>query len=108
MFGGPRHSDKARLSSRVKASEGVSPLDGAQAHLGANFVSYLLAASEHCRSLGVGRGLRVCGGECALCVCLRELTPKQRFSPLLSATTRMYHHVAVDWIVLRLQCDCAA
>lgn len=102
----------ARLSSRLNASEGVSPLDGAQAHLGANFVSYLLAASEHCRSLGIGHGLRVCGGvRCvcvSVCVCLRELTPKQRFSPLLSATTRMYHHVAVDWIVLRLQCDCAA
>lgn len=38
-------------------------------------------------------------GDCAVC---EELTPEQRFSPLLSATTRMYHHVTVDWIVHRL------
>lgn len=51
---------------QIKASEGVSPLVGAQAHLEANFVSYLLAANEHCRSLGIGHG-SVCVGECAVC-----------------------------------------
>lgn len=62
----------------------------------------LKLSSGSLRALSVSRRwawLRMCGG----LRCVWELTPKQRFSPLLSATTRMYHHVTVQWI--RLQCE---
>lgn len=50
-----------------------------------------LTALAALRVSRVGRG-SVCVGRTALCV---RVNPRLRFSPLLSATTRMYHHVTV-------------
>lgn len=50
-----------------------------------------LTALAAMRVSRVGRG-SVCVGRTALCV---RVNPRLRFSPLLLATTRMYHHVTV-------------
>lgn len=86
--------------SQTEASLRVFPLLYSRARVEANFeVIFWQPAS----SVGLSvLGMAPCvWGDCAVC----ELTPKQRFSPLLSAATRMYHHVTVQWIVLRLQCE---
>lgn len=71
---------------------GVFPSDGRagspRSQLGNSGSLTALAALRVSR---VGRG-SVCVGRTALCV---RVNPRLRFSPLLSATTRMYHHVTV-------------
>lgn len=97
-----KHSKRRLFFPKIKTSVSVfPPLFGRLAGLWRSQLwSYLLAAYRRCRCVGVGHG-SVCVGHCAVC----ELTPKRRFSPLLSAATRMYHHVTVQWTVLRLQCE---
>lgn len=72
---------------------GLSALDRALRARVCPCVSVCVWGSEWERERERGRdreGLR------SLSVCVFELTPKQRFSPMLLAATRMYHHVTVQ------------
>lgn len=95
------NQNKQTKRKKTKALLDVFPSLGSRAHIETNFeVIFWQPSSSVGRSVAVGHG-SVCGG----LRCVWESTPKQGFSPLLSATTRMYHHVTVQWIVLRLLCE---
>lgn len=98
-----KHSNtQTPLVSQIKASVSVFLFRRLAGSYRSQLCSSLVADQSCCRCLCVVH-VSVCVGLCAA-LRVRELTPKHRFSPLLSATTRMYHHVTVQWIVLSLQC----